>query len=495
MKQTSNNNVNINIEFPTYTGNGDVFLSRFEDIFNDAQISDIEKAGSFTRRLPDEEYIKLKSICSPTDFINPSILIEKFRLLHPRKSTSSKLLLFNAAVQGKNESYINWTEEETSVKHLERQRGIKVEENKQVVRYDDRHNPRSNNDNRQRWTARGHDFQRNTYQGNSYNPSYQGNNYNPRHQNYNAGNYNNVRANYPGLYNNFSRFENRTSYNNDNNQRFYYDYNHGFNRRYDTSRCTQRHSNNYNGNRGGSYACNCRHHVDHNNQTRYTNKINTINIEEIKEDDNNKIEKKEYNLYNLDINNMDADKDNTDNNAYKVTLKLNNLSTIMLVDTGSRFSIIPSSIAKSAGITELKKSNLKLTGYDGYQIKILGTAQISVNYEGVTKNLQAIVVNSNKSPLLGRTWLSAFKNILKNFLGNIGDDYCNDKLTKLILNYKLKMADKPICKTNIKLRLKQNAVPKIIPNVKKINSYRLEEINHLITIEEIIINEEVNEQE
>ncbi|CAK9295206.1 unnamed protein product [Gordionus sp. m RMFG-2023] len=111
MKQTSNNNVNINIEFPTYTGNGDVFLSRFEDIFNDAQISDIEKAGSFTRRLPDEEYIKLKSICSPTDFINPSILIEKFRLLHPRKSTSSKLLLFNAAVQGKNESYINWTED------------------------------------------------------------------------------------------------------------------------------------------------------------------------------------------------------------------------------------------------------------------------------------------------------------------------------------------------------------------------------------------------
>ncbi|XP_065319024.1 probable cyclin-dependent serine/threonine-protein kinase DDB_G0292550 [Gordionus sp. m RMFG-2023] len=230
------------------------------------------------------------------------------------------------------------TEEETSVKHLERQRGMKVEENKQVVRCDDRHNPRLNNDNRQLWTTRNNNFQRNNYQGN---------NYNPRHQNYNAGNYNNVRANYPGLYNNFSRFENRTSYNNDNNQRFYYDYNHGFNRRYDTSRCTQRHSNNYNGNRGGSYACNCRHHVDHNNQTRYTNKINTINIEEIKEDDNNKIEKKEYNLYNLDINNMDADKDNTDNNAYKVTLKLNNLSTIMQVDTGSRFSIIPSSIARA----------------------------------------------------------------------------------------------------------------------------------------------------
>ncbi|XP_065317924.1 uncharacterized protein LOC135926137 isoform X2 [Gordionus sp. m RMFG-2023] len=64
-------------------GNGDLFLSRFEDIFKDTQITDIEKAGFFTRRLPDEVYIKLKSICSPTDFINPSILIEKFRLLHP----------------------------------------------------------------------------------------------------------------------------------------------------------------------------------------------------------------------------------------------------------------------------------------------------------------------------------------------------------------------------------------------------------------------------
>ncbi|XP_065315024.1 uncharacterized protein LOC135923930 [Gordionus sp. m RMFG-2023] len=98
--------------------NGDLFLRRFEDIFKDTQISDIEKAGSFTRRLPNEVYIKFKSICSPTDFINPSILIEKFRLLHPRKSTSSNLLLFNAAVQ----------EDDTTVKHVERQRGRKTEE-------------------------------------------------------------------------------------------------------------------------------------------------------------------------------------------------------------------------------------------------------------------------------------------------------------------------------------------------------------------------------
>ncbi|XP_065323109.1 probable cyclin-dependent serine/threonine-protein kinase DDB_G0292550 [Gordionus sp. m RMFG-2023] len=371
MKQIPNNNVNINIEFPIYAGNGDLFLSRFEDIFKDNQISDIEKAGSFTRRLPDEVYIKLKSICSPTDFINPSILIEKFRLLHPRKSTSSNLLLFNAALQGKNESYIDWvsrlcilknecllsdsrviekvkilsisknirqkitlkenitleevltlrddfeelelkeniiakvenislnekTENDTTVKHVERLRGRKTEENKQLVRYgdhDERQNLQSNYDNRQRWTARGHDFQRNIYQGNNYNPSYQGNNYNPRYQNYNA-NYYNVRANYPGSYNNSSRFDNRANYikNDYNNNRFNNDYNYRYNRHYNDSRCIQRYNDNHNiGNRGTNQVCNYKYHNNDNNQSRYTNKVNTVNIEEIKEDDNDKLERK-----------------------------------------------------------------------------------------------------------------------------------------------------------------------------------------------------------
>ncbi|XP_065315396.1 probable cyclin-dependent serine/threonine-protein kinase DDB_G0292550 [Gordionus sp. m RMFG-2023] len=189
--------------------------------------------------------LKLKATqiidAEPTNLIVPDPLS-----IEDMFSPIEVLICRQRSVQGLVLSLSEKTEEETSVKHLERQRGMKVEENKQVVRYDDRHNPRSNNDNRQRWAARGHDFQRNIYQGNSYNPRYQGNNYNPRYQNYNA-NYYNVRANYPGSYNNSSRFDNRASYNkNDyNNNRFNNDYNYRYNRHYNDSRCIQRYNDNH----------------------------------------------------------------------------------------------------------------------------------------------------------------------------------------------------------------------------------------------------------
>ncbi|XP_065316192.1 probable serine/threonine-protein kinase clkA [Gordionus sp. m RMFG-2023] len=153
-------------------------------------------------------------------------------------------------------------------------KGRKTEENKQVVRYGDHHerqNLQSNYDNRQRWTTRGHDFQRNNYQGN---------NYNPRYQNYNASYYNNVRANYPGSYNNFSGFDNRTSYNNNNynNHRFNNDYNYRYNRHND-SRFIQIHKNNHNiGNQGRNQTKLqfLRHDIDHKGIHPNADKIKAI---------------------------------------------------------------------------------------------------------------------------------------------------------------------------------------------------------------------------
>ncbi|XP_065323738.1 uncharacterized protein LOC135930867 [Gordionus sp. m RMFG-2023] len=361
--------------------NGDLFLSRFEDIFKDTQISDIEKVGSFTRRLPDEVYIKLKSICSLTDFINPSILIEKLRL-HPRKSISFNLLLFNAAVQGKNEK------DDTTVKHVERQRGRKTEENKQLVRYgdqDERQNLLSNYVNRQRWTTRGHDFQRNNYQGNIYNPRYQGNNHNPR---------------------------------------------------YLTPIITTM-------------------------SEQTIQDLNTVNIEEIKEDDNDKLERKEYNLYNLDINNMDTDNNYTANDAYKVTVNLNDMPILMQIDTGSRYSILPIHIAK-IGVKILNKSDIKLTGYDGNTINVLGTTKVKAKFEDKSQILTAYVVQSDKFALLGRTWITVFGNILDKFVNMVEDDFDNT-IQELIKQCNFKLNKKPMLRSYVKLRLKHDATPKIIP--------------------------------
>ncbi|XP_065314220.1 uncharacterized protein LOC135923416 [Gordionus sp. m RMFG-2023] len=49
-------------------------------------------------------------------------------------------------------------------------------------------------------------------------------------------------------------------------------------------------------------------------------------------------------------------------------------------------------------------------------------------------------------PLLGRSWLKHFKNILERFIGMIDVDD-NVKLAKLISNYESKLTNKPVMKT------------------------------------------------
>ncbi|XP_065315468.1 uncharacterized protein LOC135924338 [Gordionus sp. m RMFG-2023] len=70
--------------------------------------------------------------------------------------------------------------------------------------------------------------------------------------------------------------------------------------------------------------------IKYRNQTRYSNKINTVNIEEIKARDNYKVERNQYYLFNVNVNN-NADQDDTANNAYKVTFKINDISIRMQI--------------------------------------------------------------------------------------------------------------------------------------------------------------------
>ncbi|XP_065318228.1 uncharacterized protein LOC135926321 isoform X2 [Gordionus sp. m RMFG-2023] len=136
-----------------------------------------------------------------------------------------------------------------------------------------------------------------------------------------------------------------------------------------------------------------------------------MNIEVIDDDDDSNTDHKEYNLQNLEVYNMGV-KDTT-YYAYNVAVSINNIPKLMQVDTGTRYSILPKLTAKTVGITTIHKTDMRLTGYDGSAIKILGLANVNVKYEGNSHTLEAIVVDCDKIPLLGRMWLHTFNNILK----------------------------------------------------------------------------------
>ncbi|XP_065323671.1 uncharacterized protein LOC135930811 [Gordionus sp. m RMFG-2023] len=151
--------------------------------------------------------------------------------------------------------------------------------------------------------------------------------------------------------------------------------------------------------------------------------------------------------------------------AYNVTVSINSIPTLMQVDTGTKHSTLPKLTAKTVGITAIRKTDMRLTGYDGSAIKILGLANVNVKYEGNSHTLEAIVVDCDKIPLLGRVWLYTF-NILKTFLvGNVENDLekiisTTKKDLKSTYSYKPKMVRQE------KVHLKLDAATKIILSAK-----------------------------
>ncbi|XP_065323560.1 GATA zinc finger domain-containing protein 14-like [Gordionus sp. m RMFG-2023] len=360
---------------PIYGNNVEYFLKRFDAILKDPQYTEAEKAYAFTQRLPVEEYLKLKAICTVAEFTNPAIVIKRF--IHPEKSVDSYIKEFNAAEQVIGETFENWVskicrlntkcnyanfdraiekirvstinkelrkkksegltiseilklgmefeEQEAIINIINKTENIKIETDngaikqiegrrddkmdRRMVKYDDHNkgsNPQMNYTNRYQWTPRFNNYQGNNYQGSNHQwNNYQGNNYNPRYQNSYYPRQQNFNPRYQNNYryrnNSNSRFYNRNNfYNNDN--RYYNNYNNRFNRHQNESRYTPRY--NYDQNNNQSYN---NRNQSNNNQLRYSNNVNTVDIEEIKEDNNDKIIKKEHNLFNLGAKNLDED--------------------------------------------------------------------------------------------------------------------------------------------------------------------------------------------
>ncbi|XP_065315240.1 putative uncharacterized protein DDB_G0282499 [Gordionus sp. m RMFG-2023] len=146
-----------------------------------------------------------------------------------------------------------------------------------------------------------------------------------------------------------------------------------------------------------------RNQIQYDDQIQYNNNNCNMNIEEIIAD---KVDTaKDNNENDFNINNLTENMLN--DNVFMTTLKLNDVTTTMEVDTGSKFTILSHEMAMKNGIKEIKKSKQQLTAYDGNLIKIEG-------------------INSSKN--------------------------CESKLTNKIIN-----------KANDKLHLRRDAQPKIIP--------------------------------
>ncbi|XP_065317454.1 putative mediator of RNA polymerase II transcription subunit 26 [Gordionus sp. m RMFG-2023] len=248
-------------------------------LFKDPQYSDAEKAYAFTQKLPEEQYFKLEAICTPTEFCNPLIVLERFKLLHPDKSRRH------------NGNKTNRNAEDNQ-----------ADTDRRMIKYDDRNrgiDAQTNNVYRSQWKPRYDNHHRNNYQGNNFNPLFQ-NNFNPRYQiNFNSRHANN--------------------YNQDIETIIILEYY----RHQNESRYIPRYNNNRKNNQSYNNICK----DNNNNLSRYSNNINTIDIEEIKEDNN---DKKEHNLFNVDVNNMgDDDKEN-------VLIKyFNEIPIVMQIVTGS----------------------------------------------------------------------------------------------------------------------------------------------------------------
>ncbi|XP_065321606.1 GATA zinc finger domain-containing protein 4-like [Gordionus sp. m RMFG-2023] len=245
---------------------------------------------------------------------------------------------------------------------------------------------------------------------------------------------NNFRNNYDNRDNNYNRNRNRNrNYDNNNNFR-YYDRNHGNNNsRYHDNYNNYNYNNyRYNNNNQSNYGNNQRKQIQYSKKNRNNYQSYNNNSNNYRGSDNKKVDSTK-NKYDNDfnINNLSGDMLNNKDKAFMTTLKVNDIITTMQVDTGSKHTIIPHGLAEKLGIRDVKKSELQLTAYGGNLNKIIGITQVKVTYEGISKYLQAVDIESRKNALLGR---------------------CESKL-----------ANGPINKASVKLHLKRDAQPKIIP--------------------------------
>ena len=94
----------------------------------------------------------------------------------------------------------------------------------------------------------------------------------------------------------------------------------------------------------------------------------------------------------------------------QITVRVNKKLITMELDTGASSSMISQqTFAQIGHIRELKPSTVRLTSYSGHEIKVLGTVDVEVSYEGVQKVLPLLIVEGTGPSLFGCNWLMHFQ--------------------------------------------------------------------------------------
>ena len=128
---------------------------------------------------------------------------------------------------------------------------------------------------------------------------------------------------------------------------------------------------------------------------------------------------------------------------YRVVIDLNGISTSMEVDTGAAATIISEETFKEINQgnsakkkLEMKPAHVKLRTYTGELVKVLGTVDVVVKYEGQENELSTLVVEGSGPSLLGRDWLKEVKLDWKKLLKmNMDQKQVESRLEKLINQY------------------------------------------------------------
>ena len=122
---------------------------------------------------------------------------------------------------------------------------------------------------------------------------------------------------------------------------------------------------------------------------------------------------------------------------------LNEISTSMEVDTGAAATIISEETFKEINQgnsakkkLEIKPANVKLRTYTSELVKVLGTVDVVVKYEGQENELSTLVVEGSGPSLLGRDWLKEVKlDWKKSFKMNMDEKQVESRLEELINQY------------------------------------------------------------
>lgn len=174
---------------------------------------------------------------------------------------------------------------------------------------------------------------------------------------------------------------------------------------------------------------------------------------------------------------------------YKISLNVNDFEVGFEIDSGCPVTIINNNLRRRYfNHLPLHKTVKSFRSYCGSPIKVLGILKVMVKSHGKSFQLPMYVVESNRSPLLGREWLQKLKIDWNKFIYN-----CNSitpvvmKTTKESFMQKYpSVFDKSIGKIEgiqAHLTLKENAKPVFIKNRTMPFSLRdpvEKELNHLV---------------